>query len=84
MSLRPFDVYAKELAIIGSYTRAYDTWPRAIALLAEGGFGPSMIVDSIRPLAEAVEALNGLATDPLHRQGSHPSLSLGEKAVDYQ
>jgi 2-desacetyl-2-hydroxyethyl bacteriochlorophyllide A dehydrogenase len=63
MSLRPFDVYAKELTIIGSYAGTYDTWPRAIALLAEGRFDPGLIVDSIRPLAEAVEALNGLATD---------------------
>ena len=60
MSLRPFDIYAKELTIVGSYAGTYDTWPRAIALLAGGRFDPSMIVDSIRPLGEAVDAIKDL------------------------
>lgn len=60
MSLRPFEIYTKELTIVGSYAGTYDTWPRAIALLAGGRFNPSLIVDSIRPLSEAVDALEGL------------------------
>jgi len=60
MQLRPFDVYAKELTIVGSYAGAYDTWPRAINLIAADRFNPSLIVDTIRPLAEAVEALKSL------------------------
>lgn len=60
MSLRPFDIYAKELTIVGSYAGTYDTWPRAIALLAGGRFDPSLIVDSVRPLSEAVDALKEL------------------------
>ncbi len=60
MSLRPFDIYAKELTIVGSYAGTYDTWPRAIALLAGGRFDPSLIVDSVRPLGEAVDALKDL------------------------
>lgn len=64
MSLRPFDVYAKELTIVGSYAGSYDTWPRAIELLAGGRFDPSLIVDSVRPLGEAIEALRGLESDP--------------------
>jgi 2-desacetyl-2-hydroxyethyl bacteriochlorophyllide A dehydrogenase len=63
MSLRPFDIYSKELTIVGSYAGTYDTWPRAIALLAAGRFTPSLIVDSIRPLAEAVDAIRGLEHD---------------------
>ncbi len=63
MSLRPFDIYAKELTIVGSYAGTYDTWPRAIALLAGGRFDPSLIVDSVRPLTEAVTALESLAHD---------------------
>lgn len=63
MALRPFDVYAKELTIVGSYAGTYDTWPRAIALLAGGRFDPGLIVDSVRPLGEAVEALKGLEHD---------------------
>jgi 2-desacetyl-2-hydroxyethyl bacteriochlorophyllide A dehydrogenase len=49
MSLRPFDIY--------------DTWPRAIELLAAGRFDPSLIVDSIRPLSESVEAIHDLERD---------------------
>jgi len=64
MSLSPFDIYSKELTIAGSYAGTYDTWPRAIALLAGGRFDPSLIVDSIRPLSESVEALNELETNP--------------------
>ncbi len=64
MSLSPFDIYSKELTIVGSYAGTYDTWPRAISLLAGGRFDPSLIVDSIRPLSESVEALKELETNP--------------------
>jgi 2-desacetyl-2-hydroxyethyl bacteriochlorophyllide A dehydrogenase len=63
MSLRPFDIYSKELTIVGSYAGTYDTWPRAIELLASGRFDPALIVDSVRPLNEAIEAIRGLETD---------------------
>ena len=63
MSLRPFDIYSKELTIVGSYAGTYDTWPRAIALIAAGRFDPSLIVDSVRPLGEAVAAIEGLEHD---------------------
>lgn len=63
MTLRPFDVYAKELTIVGSYAGTYDTWPRAVALIANGRFSPDMIVDSIRPLADAVDAIRSLEHD---------------------
>ncbi len=63
MSLRPFDIYSKELTIVGSYAGTYHTWPRAISLLAGGRFDPSLIVDSVRPLAESVEAVKALEHD---------------------
>jgi len=63
MQLRPFDVYAKELTIVGSYAGTYDTWPRAINLIAAERFDPSLIVDTVRPLSEAVEALQSLKTN---------------------
>lgn len=63
MSLRPFDIYSKELTIVGSYAGTYGTWPRAIALLAAGRFTPSLIVDSVRPLSDAVEAIRALEHD---------------------
>lgn len=63
MTVRPFDIYAKELTIVGSYAGTYDTWPRAIALIATGRFVPALIVDSVRPLTEAVEAIRALEHD---------------------
>jgi 2-desacetyl-2-hydroxyethyl bacteriochlorophyllide A dehydrogenase len=63
MQLRPFDVYAKELTIVGSYAGTYGTWPRAISLLDGGRFDPSLIVDSVRPLAETIDAIKGLERD---------------------
>jgi 2-desacetyl-2-hydroxyethyl bacteriochlorophyllide A dehydrogenase len=63
MALRPFDIYSKELTIVGSYAGTYDTWPRAAALIASGLFDPSLIVDSVRPLSEAVEAIRALEHD---------------------
>jgi len=63
MQLRPFDVYAKELTIVGSYAGTYDTWPRAINLIAAERFDPSLIVDTVRPLSEAVDALQSLKTN---------------------
>ena len=63
MQLRPFDIYAKELTIVGSYAGTYDTWPRAINLIAAERFNPAHRVDCIRPLSEAVEAIRSLESD---------------------
>lgn len=63
MSLRPFDIYSKELTIVGSYAGTYDTWPRAIELLAGGRFDPSFIVDSVRPLSQGAQAIRDLEHD---------------------
>lgn len=63
LTVRPFDIYAKELTIVGSYAGTYDTWPRAITLIATGRFDPALIVDSVRPLAEAAEAIRALEHD---------------------
>jgi 2-desacetyl-2-hydroxyethyl bacteriochlorophyllide A dehydrogenase len=63
MSLKPFDIYSKELTIVGSYAGTYDTWPRAATLIANGQFDPSLIVDSVRPLDEAIEAIRALEHD---------------------
>lgn len=61
ISVKPFDIYAKELTIVGSYAGTYETWPAAIALIANGRFDPDQIVDSVRPLTEVREAIEGLA-----------------------
>lgn len=63
IALRPFDVYSKELTIVGSYAGTYETWPKAIELISNGRFDPSRIVDAVRPLDEAAEAIESLEKD---------------------
>ena len=33
LDLKPFDIYSRELTIVGSYAGTYATWPEAIALI---------------------------------------------------
>jgi len=62
--LRPFDVFAKELTIVGSYASAYETWPQAIDLIASGRFDAAMFVDSVQPLRSVSRAMRDLGEDP--------------------
>ena len=57
MDLKPFDIYSKELTIVGSYAGTYETWPEAIALIQGGRFNPEDIVTEIAPLEDIVEAI---------------------------
>jgi 2-desacetyl-2-hydroxyethyl bacteriochlorophyllide A dehydrogenase len=61
--VKPFDVYTKELTIVGSYAGTYETWPKAIELIAGGRFDPGLIVDSVRPLEDVREAIESLEVD---------------------
>lgn len=61
--MKPFDVYSKELTIVGSYAGTYETWSQAIALITGGRFDPGKIIDSVRPLSEVVAALESLDRD---------------------
>lgn len=63
MALRPFDVFAKELSILGSYAGTYETWPEAIDLISNGRFDPSAVIDVVRPLNEAADAIEQLKED---------------------
>ncbi len=60
---RPFNIYANELTIVGSYAGTYETWPKAIALIESGRFDPSAIVDSVRPLVEVEQAIESIERD---------------------
>ena len=62
--LRPFEVFAKELTIVGSYASAYETWPKAIDLIASGRFDPALFVDSVQPLPSLARAMHHLGEDP--------------------
>jgi 2-desacetyl-2-hydroxyethyl bacteriochlorophyllide A dehydrogenase len=57
IDLRPFDIYSKELTIVGSYAGTYETWPEAISLIHGGRFNPGQIITQIAPLEEIVDAL---------------------------
>lgn len=63
ISVKPFEIYAKELTVVGSYAGTYETWPAAIELISSGRFDPGLIVDSVRPLSEVGDAIAGLAGD---------------------
>jgi 2-desacetyl-2-hydroxyethyl bacteriochlorophyllide A dehydrogenase len=63
VAVEPFDIYAKELTIVGSYAGTYETWPKAIDLIASGRFDPSRIIDSVQPLGGVMEAIESLETD---------------------
>jgi 2-desacetyl-2-hydroxyethyl bacteriochlorophyllide A dehydrogenase len=63
IDLKPFDIYAKELTIVGSYAGTYDTWPTAIDLIASGRVNPSQIVDSVRPLDAVTRSIENMETD---------------------
>jgi 2-desacetyl-2-hydroxyethyl bacteriochlorophyllide A dehydrogenase len=57
IDLKPFDIYSKELTIVGSYAGTYSTWSEAIALISAGRFNPEEIVTEVVPLEEIVGAI---------------------------
>ena len=63
VEVKPFEIYAKELTIVGSYAGSYETWPAAMALIASGGFDPSLIIDTETELSEINNMLSKLDTD---------------------
>jgi 2-desacetyl-2-hydroxyethyl bacteriochlorophyllide A dehydrogenase len=63
IDVKPFEIYTKELTIVGSYAGTYETWPKAIDLIANGRFDPSCIVDSVRPLTDVMAAIESLESD---------------------
>jgi 2-desacetyl-2-hydroxyethyl bacteriochlorophyllide A dehydrogenase len=63
IDLKPFEIYAKELTIVGSYAGTYETWPMAIDLIASGRVNPSQIVDSVRPLSDVARSIESMEAD---------------------
>src|SRR6201995_1157593 len=57
LALRPFDIYSKELTIVGSYAGTYATWPDAIELIRAGRFDPDQIISNVVPLADLVDGI---------------------------
>ncbi|PZE21073.1 zinc-dependent alcohol dehydrogenase family protein [Paenibacillus xerothermodurans] len=57
MEIRPFEIYSKELTIVGSYAGTYDTWLKAINLISSKRFKPSDIISKSIPLSQAEEGI---------------------------
>jgi len=57
MDIKPFDIYSKELTIVGSYAGTYDKWIKAINLISDKRFIPSSIITKSIPLDNVVEGI---------------------------
>ncbi|MFH5185355.1 zinc-dependent alcohol dehydrogenase family protein [Paenibacillus sp. TAB 01] len=57
MEVKPFEIYSKELTIVGSYAGTYDTWVRAIQLISSKRFKPTEIISKTIPLTNIVDGL---------------------------
>ncbi len=63
LAVRPFDIYSKELTIVGSYAGTYATWPDAIELIRAGRFDPNKIISNIVPLSDVVAGIEAAERD---------------------
>lgn len=63
MSIKPFDIYSKELTIVSSYAGTYQTWTQAISLLSSGKFDPSEIITDRIALSDVVEGIKSISID---------------------
>ena len=60
MQVKPFDIYSKELTIVGSYAGTYHTWIQAINLLASGKFDPGEIITDRIKLFDVVDGIESI------------------------
>jgi L-iditol 2-dehydrogenase len=63
LELKPFDIYSKELTIVGSYAGTYAAWPDAIALIHSGRFDPSKLISDVLPLTDVVAGVEAAEQD---------------------
>lgn len=52
MTIKPFEIYSKELTIVGTYAGTYDTWVKAIELLKTNRFDPTPLISKTISLDE--------------------------------
>jgi L-iditol 2-dehydrogenase len=57
MEIKPFEIYSKELTIVGSYAGTYDTWLKAIHLISSKRFNPNDIISKSIPLPRIVDGI---------------------------
>jgi threonine dehydrogenase-like Zn-dependent dehydrogenase len=63
LPLSPFEVFQREITIVGSFGGTGDTWPRAIELIASGRIDPMTLIDREWELSQAPTALEELTRD---------------------
>ena len=63
MEIKPFEIYSKELTIVGSYAGTYDTWTKAIQLISSKRFNPNDIITKTIPLTEVIEGIHEAMTN---------------------
>ncbi|WP_083676061.1 zinc-dependent alcohol dehydrogenase family protein [Paenibacillus sp. FSL H8-0548] len=57
LEIKPFEIYSKELTIVGSYAGTYDTWVKAINLISSKRFQPATIISKTVPLSSVVDGI---------------------------
>jgi L-iditol 2-dehydrogenase len=63
LPVSPFDIYARELTIVGSYAATYGMYEDAIALIQTGRVEVDSAVSSVAPLAQITTAIRAIETD---------------------
>jgi L-iditol 2-dehydrogenase len=63
VSIKPRQIYNKELSIVSSFCGTYQTWPQAISLLNQGRFDPTLIVTQFVELPQAADVVRKLSSD---------------------
>lgn len=58
IDIKPFDIFSKELTIVGSYAGSYGTWQQAIELIKNEQFNPHDIITKTISLKQIVEGIN--------------------------
>lgn len=57
IDIKPFEIYSKELTIVGSYAGTYEKWVKAISMISSKRFDPAKIITKTIPLAKVVEGI---------------------------
>jgi L-iditol 2-dehydrogenase len=63
ISVKPFDIFSKELTIVGSYAGSYSTWSTAIEYIRNKIFIPSDIITNRIPLSDIVDGIHQSLTN---------------------
>jgi L-iditol 2-dehydrogenase len=58
IDIKPFDIFSKELTIVGSYAGSYGTWQQAIELIKNERFNPQDIITKTILLEHIIEGIN--------------------------